>query len=144
MYVGKELSFKVFVISLTLIFLCALAGIGWLYYYLNADEIGTAFKYLPVSQEPSSFNLTINSPEDSTLNQDGSIIISGKTADFASIIVVNGDNTVGFEANSQGDFSKVITLTEGPNILQIHAYDKQGAVKSVTKYVYFTKETLEE
>lgn len=141
---GKELSQKVFAISLGIIFLLGLCLIGGLYYYLNADDLGTAFKYLPVSQQPTSFSLTINSPEDDALVEDASLIVSGKTAPFASIIVVNGEQTTGFEAQSNGDFSKIITLSEGPNILQISAFDKTGATKSVTKYSYYSKEKLDD
>jgi hypothetical protein len=141
---GKELSQKAFVISLILIFLLGLSLIGGLYYYINADELGTAFKYLPVSQNPTSFSLVINSPEDNALLDDSSIVVSGETAPFASIIVVNGDQTTGFEANNNGDFSKIIKLSEGPNILQISAFDKTGASKTVTKYTYFTKEKLDD
>jgi hypothetical protein len=141
---GKELSFKTFVISISIIFIFGLIGIGALYYYLNADQFGEKFKYLPVSQEPTSFSLTLNSPEDNTLIQDGSVIVSGKTAPFASIIVIDGDQTTGFEAKSNGDFSKIITLTEGPHLLQITAFDKAGTSKTSSKTVYYTKESLDE
>lgn len=141
---GKELSYKIFVISLSIIFLIGLSLIGGLYYYLNADELGTSFKYLPVSQQPTSFSLVINSPEDDALLDDASVVVSGETAPFASIIVVNGEQTTGFEANSSVDFSKIITLTEGPNVLQISAFDKTGATKTVTKYTYYSKEKLDE
>lgn len=144
MGMGRELSFKTFVISITIIFLIGLAGIGGLYYYLNADQFEEAFKYLPVSQEPTSFSLTLSSPEDNALVQDGSVIVSGKTAPFASIIVADGEQTTGFEAKSNGDFSKIITLTEGPHILSITAFDKSGTSKNTTKYVYYTKESLDE
>lgn len=141
---GKELSQKIFIISLGIIFVIGLSLIGGLYYYLNADELGASFKYLPVSQTPTSFSLEINSPEDNALLEDSSVVVSGETAPFASIIVVNGDRTTGFEANSSGDFSKIISLSEGPNVLQISAFDKTGATKTVTKYTYFTKEKLDE
>jgi hypothetical protein len=72
------------------------------------------------------------------------VIVSGKTAPFATIIVVNGEQTTGFEAQGTGDFSKIITLSEGVNILQITAFDKEGTIKTATKYVYFTKDKLEE
>jgi hypothetical protein len=142
--VGKELSSKVFIIAISLIFLTGLAGIGALYFYINKDQYDTTFTYNPISKEPTSYTLTINAPEDNTLVQDGSVIVSGKTAPFATIIVVNGEQTTGFEAQGTGDFSKIITLSEGVNILQITAFDKEGTIKTATKYVYFTKDKLEE
>ncbi len=141
---GKELSSKVFIIAISLIFLTGLAGIGALYFYINKDQYDTTFTYNPISKEPTSYTLTINAPEDNTLVQDGSVIVSGKTAPFATIIVVNGEQTTGFEAQGTGDFSKIITLSEGVNILQITAFDKEGTIKTATKYVYFTKDKLEE
>jgi len=138
------LSSKVFIIAISLIFLTGLAGIGALYFYINKDQYDTTFTYNPISKEPTSYTLTINAPEDNTLVQDGSVIVSGKTAPFATIIVVNGEQTTGFEAQGTGDFSKIITLSEGVNILQITAFDKEGTIKTATKYVYFTKDKLEE
>jgi hypothetical protein len=144
MGMGKELSGKVFIISLSLIFLLSLAGIGGLYYYINSEKFDSSFKYLPVSQDPISFSLTVSSPEDNTLVQDGSVIVSGRTAPFASLIVIDGEQTTAFDAQSNGDFSKIITLSEGPHVLQINAFDKTGAVKTVSKSVYYTKESLDE
>lgn len=141
---GKELSGKFFIISISLIFLVSLAGIGGLYYYINNDKFDSSFKYLPVSQDPISFSLTVSSPENNTLVQDGSVIVSGRTAPFASIVVIDGEQTTAFDAQSNGDFSKIITLSEGAHILQISAFDKTGALKTVSKYVYFTKESLDE
>lgn len=139
---GKNLSPKIFVISLSVILLISLGLIGGLYYYLNADQLGATFKYLPVSQTPTSFNLSVNSPEDNALVEDASIIVSGKTAPFASIIITNGEQTIGFEAQSNGDFSKIMTLNAGPNILQISAFDKIGATKAILKNIYYSKEKL--
>lgn len=141
---GKELSFKVFIVAIGLIFIAGLAGIAGLYFYLNKDQYDSQFVYNPISKEPSSFSLTINAPEDNSLIQDGSVILSGKTAPFATIIVLNGDRTTGFEAQQSGDFSKIINLNEGVNMLQITAYDKEGAIKTAAKNVYYTKDKLEE
>lgn len=141
---GKELSGKVFIVSIAVIFLLGLAGIGGLYFYINKDQLDSTFKYLPVSQEPTSFSLTLSSPENNALVQDGSVIVSGKTAPFTSLIVIDGEQTTAFEAKSNGDFSKIVTLTEGAHILQINAFDKSGAQKSEIKYVYYTKDDLDE
>lgn len=110
---------------------------------LNQDLLINSISYIPVSKEPTSFSLEINSPEDDLLSFDQNVVISGKTAPFATVIIVNGSFTTGFDAGSKGDFSKVFTLNEGPNSLYITAFDKTGTTKTVIKNIYYSKEALE-
>ncbi len=141
---GKVLSPLVFGLALVAIFIAGLGFVGWLYYTLNGNPLAEVIKYSPVSQEPSSFNLQINAPEDNALVFDGNILLTGKTSPGTSVIVVDGGSTTGFEVTSNGDFSKVISLTEGAHLLTITAFDKTGLTKTVTRQVYYSKEKLED
>lgn len=141
---GKELSAQAFIISMAFVFLIGLSFIGGLYYILNQDLLLNSISYVPVSKEPTSFSLEINSPENDLLSFDQNVVISGKTAPLATIIIVNGTNTIGFESGSKGDFSKVFTLNEGPNSLNISSFDKTGAMKTVIKNIYYSKDKLED
>ena len=140
---GKEISPKVFIISIILILIAGFGFVGWLYYLLYGQNIVSSFQYSPVTREPTSFNLELNSPEDDDLSFDPNLLVSGKSAPFASIIVVDGDQTTGAEANSNGDFSQIITLKEGPNLLTVTSFDKDGTSKAVNKVVYYSKEQLD-
>ncbi len=141
---GKVLSPVVFIVALIAVFAAGMGFIGWLYYTLNGNPLKSDTNYSPVSQEPNSFNLQINSPEDNALVFDSNILLTGKTTPATSVIVADGDQTTGFEVTSNGDFSKVIPLTEGPHLLTITAFDKNGQTKTVTKQVYYSKEKLED
>lgn len=141
---GKELSTQTFIISMVIISVISLAAIGGLYYILNPDVLLNNVAYMPATKEPSSFSLEINAPEDNALVMDPNLVVSGETAPFATLIVSNGDETTGFGANNDGEFSKIIPLKEGPNQLTITSFDKQGASKIAHKQVYFTKEALED
>ena len=141
---GKELSSRAFVISMSFVLLFGLSFIGGLYYILNQDLLSNSISYIPVSKEPTSFSLEINSPEDDLLSFDQNIVISGKTAPQATVIIINGDSTIGFDAGNKGDFSKVVTLAEGPNSLNISSFDKTGATKTVVKNLYYSKDKLED
>lgn len=141
---GKEISAKVFVISIILILIAGFGFIGWLYYILYGQNIVSSIQYSPVTQEPSSFNLDLNAPDDDLLSFDPNILVSGKSAPFASIIITDADQTIGTDANSNGDFSQIITLKEGPNVLTVTAFDKDGSSKALKKLVYYSKEQLDD
>lgn len=144
MGMGRDLSPAVFGASLGVLFLLGLAFIGGLYYILNGNPLIESINYIPVTQEPSSFSLQINSPENYALVFDPNLLLTGKTSEMATVIVTNGSATLGFDADSKGNFSKVVTLTEGANLLNITAFDKTGASKTEMKKVYYSKEKLNE
>jgi hypothetical protein len=141
---GKELSTQAFIISMVIISVISLLAIGALYYVLNQDVLLNNVSYTPATKEPSSFTLEINAPEDNSLVTDPNLVISGSTAAFATLIVTNGEETTGFAADKDGEFSKIVALKEGPNLLNIMSFDKQGAVKTNQKQIYFTKEAVED
>lgn len=142
------ISTKTFVISHIIIFILSAGFLFGIYYYLNMDFPKFNPKnYIPVTKPPQSFNLNINNPDDELLSLDKTLTISGSTAPRAAIILVNSglitQTTTGFQANSKGEFTKIINLFDGVNLLTISAFDNKGNVKIETRTIYYSEEALQ-
>src|SRR3989344_3025982 len=140
---NRHLSTKVFVISNLLILIIGLIFIYGLYYFVNLDTLKNASnEYNPVTQEPISFNLTVSTPEDNTLSFDKNIVVSGKTSPDTTVIISVNDSISGFGTGVKEDFSKIINLTAGKNIINITAFDPQGNTKTEIRSVFYSEEKL--
>ncbi len=139
----KVLSTKTFILSHLTILILALAFFGGLYYILYPERFATSVaEYVPITKEPVSLFLEISSPEDDVLVTDGSLVISGKTGPDASVIISSQATDAALQANSNGEFSKVFTLSPGANIIEINVYDTEGNSKSITKSVFYSEEEI--
>lgn len=142
-FLTKKLSTEAFVISMVLIFVLGLVLIIIANFILNKDFKKTDLSnYLPVTTEPLSFDLMINNPDNNTIVNSKSVVVSGKTSPKASIIISSESGDTAFEANQKGEFSKVVSLVPGLNILIIQAFDPQGNTKSVQKTLYYSEEKI--
>lgn len=141
---NKVLSTKAFIISHFTILVLSLIFLGGFYYVLNVDQINdTPIKdYLPVTLKPVSFNLDVTNPDDELLVFDKSLVISGKTAPRASVIISFADQNAGLAADGNGEFSKVVVLNKGVNEISIAAFDSSGNTKNVSRTIYFSEEKL--
>lgn len=144
-FLDWEISTKTFILSHLTLLILGLIFIFGLSFYLNKDfpKLGIN-DYLPVTQKPSSFSLEINNPDDELLVTDKSLIVSGTTSPNAAIIVTNieAQENFGLEASNRGDFSKIITLTPGVNLLEIQAFDQSGNSKLETRTIYYSEEKI--
>ena len=103
-----------------------------------------AADYNPVSREPTSFDLEINSPDDNSLVFDSSVVISGKTSPDSAVLISNEDDNSAVQSDNEGNFAKVINLTPGANPITITAYDNQGDIKQIQRSIYYSDTSLEE
>lgn len=137
------LSTKTFVISHIVILTLGLIFFGGLYYILYQDKFQPALlNYIPVTREPVSLFLEVSSPEDEIMVTGDSLLISGKTGPDFTVIISDNDTEAGLQSGKDGGFSKVITLDEGANIVEITAFDTEGNKKTVTRAIYYSKEKL--
>lgn len=142
MRLNQKISTKNFVISQIVIFLFGLTFIGFLYYILNSNPpLGSLKNYLPVTKEPKSFNLEINT-DDELLVFDNNILISGKSSPYASIVIFTQDKDEATLANAKGEFSKIIPLSKGLNNLIVTAFDDEGNSKSQERTIYYSEEKI--
>lgn len=137
------LSTKTFIISHLAILFTALIYFGGLYYVLYQDRFQPqATSYIPVTREPVSLFLEISNPEDNVLVYEDNILISGKTGPNYPVIISGGEGDTGLQSGKDGQFSKVINLSLGANIVNITVFDPQGNSKSQTKSIYYSEEKL--
>ena len=134
----KVLSTKTFIVSHLTLLSLALIFFAGLYYVLYPERFSPQdASYNPVTKEPVSLFLEISSPEDDILVSDPSLVISGTTSPNLAVIISNNQTDTALQSGKNGDFSKVFTLSPGPNTIEINAFDEEGNSKSITKSVYF-------
>lgn len=133
----KILSKKTFIISHIIILLSALFFFGGLYYILYQDKFQSLpINYNPVTREPVSLFLDIANPEDEILVYDSNLIVSGKTGPNFSVIISGINTDSGLQSGKDGEFSKVLSLDPGANIILVTAFDPEGNSKSIARSVY--------
>lgn len=81
--------------------------------------------------------LTISSPSSNQTVDEASILVKGTTVPQTSVMV----NEFELTADSQGNFSKSLSLDEGENYINVIAYNNEGQV--VEKELIITREVQE-
>lgn len=79
--------------------------------------------------------LTITNPTDGLVTNKAALVVSGKTDDATSKPVTVTVNGAAVAVNSNGTFSKELTLVNGINTITIVATDKAGKTTTVTRKV---------
>ncbi len=139
----KIISQKIFIISMCLIFLTGLGYIVALYYILNPQTTKeNLVTSLPVTKEPVSLTLIINSPNGNSLVFDEDILISGKASENNIVIITSDDNDLVLNPKKDGTFSLSYKLSPGINNLTISSFDETGNNKQEQRMVYFSKEKI--
>lgn len=100
-----------------------------------ATQKSTAFT---VDTVPPTLNLT--SPADGLVTATAALNVAGSTNDTTSspvtiVILLNGVDQGTVTVNSDGTFSKSVTLAGGTNAIEVTATDAAGKVSSVTRNV---------
>lgn len=79
--------------------------------------------------------LTLTNPVDGLITNKAALFVSGKTDDVTSKPVTVTVNGASVTVNSDGSFSKEITLVSGSNTITVVATDKAGKTTTVTRKV---------
>ena len=79
--------------------------------------------------------LTLTNPADELITHKTALVVSGKTDDVTSKPVTVTVNGASVTVNSDGSFSKEITLVNGSNTITVVATDKAGKTTTVTRKV---------
>ena len=98
----------------------------------SATQVSRSFK---VDTVPPTLNIT--SPQDGLITNNNKVTISGVTNDVTSTTVtvtvkVNSGTAVSATVNSDGTFSKEVTLSEGANTVTITAKDQANKTTTAT------------
>lgn len=87
------------------------------------------------SNTPADITLTVSEPEDNTITDVPTIEVKGHTNPGA---VVSANEVVAI-ADANGNFDAIVSLDEGPNIIEIVASDEAGNQASVMLIVTLVK-----
>jgi hypothetical protein len=96
----------------------------------------------PVTEEPVSFTLQIDSPEEDSLVYKSEIKVTGKTSPDAVVIISTDEEDISTIAGSDGMFTTPMTIEQGANHLTITVFDGKGNSKSEERTIYFATEQL--
>ena len=149
---GREISFKLFLISQFLILILCLLLLGGLYYFLNKDfapptqDLPAGRQdlkfYSPISSRVVSLTLEINQPDDNLLTFEPDLLISGNTLPNLKILITTNSQDLMIESKKDGTFSTVLELTEGVNYIEAHVFDNKGEERVDQRTVYYSKEKI--
>ena len=106
------------------------------------DNDGNAVTSTPITFKVDTVapTLSVTAPVDKFVTNSASCTVIGKTVDATSgpvtvTVKLNSGQAESVEVGSSGDFSKVLTLTEGSNTITIVARDKAGKTTEVVRTV---------
>jgi hypothetical protein len=116
------------VVSLVLAMVLALPGVG-------CSVTSSPASSTDSSSASAGISLTVSEPEDNTITDVGTIEVKGHTSPGA-VVSVNAVVTI---ADANGSFDAIVSLDEGPNIIEIVASDETGNQASVTLIVTLVK-----
>lgn len=141
----QRLSAKAFIISQLIILLLGVIFLVAVYYILNIQHQSTAGSTLsqgPVTTRPSLLFLDITSPEDNLLTFQPQVLISGKTAPNLTVLINLTDKNQVIESTSDGTFSTLSNLNEGPNKISILVFSQSGEEKKATRTIFYSREKI--
>lgn len=144
MKLKKKLSFKHFILSMTLILIISLAFLTGIYYILNIQHVKpqNLFSNGPVTTAPRTLRLDVDQPVDDLLTFQSSTIVSGKTAPGTKVLITTDTEDFVIKSTGNGSFSTVLNLDEGVNNIMIVVFDPTGDSKSNERTIYYSKEKI--
>ena len=88
--------------------------------------------------KPEEFSLTLDTPENESISNKDTIVVTGKTSPAATVVIVFEDDEIITTANESGSFSQEIDLIGVYNTIVITAFDKDGNAASDSRVVTYT------
>lgn len=135
--------------KLILSFIATLLGLlaaGVAFYLFQAAKtvpsttIKTTSFASPTPTPPPSISLTLDRPKDEEVVSSKVLVVSGKTASNAVVIVVTDSLDDVITPSSSGNFSTTINLDEGQNILDVISIAPNGESVRSTKTITYSQE----
>ncbi len=117
---------------------------GGLYYILNIQyqKPKGLFTGGPVTTLPKSLRLDLDQPDQDSLSNSESIIVSGKTGPGKEVLISTNTEDLVIKSKVDGSFSTLLNLDEGVNKITAVVFDTTGDSRSTERTVYYSKEKL--
>lgn len=112
------------------------------YFYQTTKIVPTnssvLIKVTPTETPKSTVFLSINTPINEEVVSNKTLIVSGKTAPQATIVIVTNSGELVVNPSMQGDFSTTLTLENDQNLIRIHALLPNGEIAIVERTVTYS------
>ena len=94
----------------------------------NQESLTLVIIYVPSETTETGFFLTVTQPDDNSTTTSDKVEVKGLTSPGA-VVTVNGNLA---EVNEEGNFTMMVVLEEGPNLIEVIASDSEENQESRT------------
>ena len=124
-----------------------LVALGAFFFYQSTKKLrDSQIKKITIESPTPNPNtylfLNIITPKDEDVVSNKTIKVSGKTISNAKIVIISNSSEQAAIADSDGNFSTNVTLSENENILQIIAISESGETIKSERTVTYSTETF--
>ena len=98
----------------------------------------TSLTPAPTPNQTTNNQLTITSPEDELLTSSDTVTVSGKAAAGSTVVITSEDAEKVVPVDASGNFTSVVDLISGSNIITVFAYDPTGNESSQSLTVTYS------
>ena len=99
----------------------------------NQESHPLVLIYVPAEMAETGLFLTVTQPVDNSTTNSGEVEVKGRTSPGA-VVSVNGELA---EVDDGGNFTTMVVLEEGPNIIEVIASDLEGNQESSTLAIIY-------
>lgn len=140
---GKISSVRAFVLTQVLIAILLLTTLGSVYYLLTKSKANPSYSQTgPVTTQPASLNLNLDSPDDDLMVFNSSVVVSGKTLPNIYVLVSSDSDDFIIKSKEDGTFSGDLELELGQNELTVSAFDSNGDFREAKRTIFYSKEKI--
>jgi len=97
------------------------------------ESYSLAIIYVPSEMPETGFYLTVTQPVDNSSTNSNEVEVKGRTSPGA-VVTVNGELA---EIDNGGNFTMMVFLEEGPNLMEVIASDLEGNQETSTKVIIY-------
>jgi len=99
----------------------------------NQESHPLVLIYVPSEMTETGFFLTVTQPVDNSTTNSGKVEVKGRSK-HGAVVSVNGELA---EVDDGGNFTTMVVLEEGPNIIEVIASDLEGNQESSTLAIIY-------
>lgn len=95
---------------------------------------------IPTGKTPTTLTLTITEPEDEAVVGEANVTVLGLASPQATIAIASEKGETIVTSDNKGNFSGVVELSEGTNVITVTAFDSEGeTIEKQITVVYSTE-----
>ena len=120
------------------------AGVAFYFYQTtkvvsDKSSVGNSNQTPTPSPKPTVF-LVLNQPSNELVVSNKTLLVSGKTNQDATVIIITDSDQLVLKPSSQGDFSTTITLSNNQNLIRVRVVTPNGETAVLDRTVTYSTE----